>query len=331
MAVLVLVPAKLSIYVEKVYQTVVAEKALLSFGVDAQHISQPLFGSNAVVKVASMHSEYALRLHRASRSPQRIDRDLAFVSALRQQEGRRLPCPVKTISGDYSCTVLQEGNEFRCSLLTWIKGEPRVPGHGFGVASARQAGGALGAIHRYSQSLTSPSSASSVAGMEGDFRLSRSVREGDDAIVTLLPELAPLIRALRQRLEVVLDAMPESGVIHGDFILKNLLCHRTLGIGVLDFDDSIMEYYVLDFAGMLENLDQVHNEGGLQTAFLEGYASAGHDVAAVHEYRCELIALRHYAGIAWAIGMLSEQRISKDYFDEVTQYRSAEIRRLLTV
>ena len=331
MAVLVLVPATLSIYVEKVYQTVVAERALLSFGVDAQHISQPLFGSNAVVKVASMHSEYALRLHRASRSPQRIDRELAFVSALRQQEGLRVPCPVKTISGDYSCTVFQDGNEFRCSLLTWIKGEPRIPGHGFGVASARQAGAALGAIHRYSQSLTSPSSASSFVGMEGDFRLSRSVREGDDAIVTLLPELAPLTRVLRQRLEVVLDAMPESGVIHGDFILKNLLCHRTLGIGVLDFDDSIIEYYVLDFAGMLENLDQLQNEGGLQTAFLEGYASAGHDVAAVHEYRCELIALRHYAGIAWAIGMLSEQRIRKDYFDEVTQYRSAEIRRLLTM
>ena len=329
MAVLVLVPATLSIYVEKVYQTVVAEKALLSFGVDAQHISQPLFGSNAVVKVASMHSEYALRLHRASRSPQRIDRELAFVSALRQQNALRVPCPVKTISGDYSCTVFHEGNEFRCSLLTWIKGEPRIPGHGFSVASARQAGAALGAIHSYSQSLTSPSS--SVVGMDEDFRLSRSVREGDDAIVTLLPELAPLTRVLWQRLEAVLDAMPESGVIHGDFILKNLLCHRTLGIGVIDFDDSIMDYYVLDFAGMLENLDQVHNERGLQKAFLEGYASAGHDVAAVHEYRYELIALRHYAGIAWAIGMLSEQRISKDYFDEVTQYRSAEIRRLLTV
>ena len=120
-------PATLSIYVEKVYQPVVAEKALLSFGVDAQHISQPLFGSNAVVKVASMHSEYALRLHRASRSPQRIDRELAFVSALRQQNALRVPCPVKTISGDYSCTVFQDGNEFRCSLLTWIKGEP-LPG-----------------------------------------------------------------------------------------------------------------------------------------------------------------------------------------------------------
>ncbi|MEM7366573.1 MAG: phosphotransferase, partial [Pseudomonadota bacterium] len=263
----------MSIYLENVYQSVVAEKALLSFGVDAEHISQPLFGSNAVVKVASMQCEYALRLHRASRSPQRIDRELAFVSALGEQNAVRVPRPVKTISGDYTCTVFHEGNEFRCSLLTWIKGEPRNPGHGFGVASARQAGAALGAIHRYSQSLKSPLSASGVIGMEEDFRLSRSVQEGDAAIVKLLPELATLTRALRRRLEVVLDGMPESGVIHGDFILKNLLCHRTLGIGVLDFDDSVTEYYVLDLAGMLENLDQVRNERGLQTAFIAGYAS----------------------------------------------------------
>ncbi len=310
-------------YIESVFDRSVARDALRQFEISKPVLGKPVFGSNAVVEITASDGVFALRVHRPSRSTENIESELRFVSGLHETEDVRVSEPVRTQTGAYCCSVAHGDREVRCSLLRWVDGDVRSPGEGFGIESARQASAALGAIHHYSQSLPARDAQSD------DFRLSRRVLEGDGDIRTLFPELAPLVDELRLRLELILTAWPSMGVTHGDFILKNLLCHRR-GIGVLDFDDSVNEYYELDFAGMLENLDQARNEHFLQRALLEGYASTAHEADIVYEHHHELIALRHYAGIAWAIGTAAEQSISEDYFGKVTQYRASEIKRLLT-
>ena len=310
------------VYIESVFHPEIADQALQCFGISDPTFGDPIFGSNAVVKVTSPEGSFALRLHRPSRLSTKIERELNFVDKLQATGTVRVPRPIRSITGQYCCSLVHDGDDVRCSLLSWIEGESRTPGRGFGIETARKAGIALGEVHHYSQSLPP------IAPETDDLRLSRRVLEGDAVILSRLPELASPINELKRRMLEILDIYPAVGLIHGDFILKNLLCHPC-GLGVLDFDDSIVEHYVLDFAGMLENLSQVPNERALRRVFLEGYASTGHDVRHVDQYQQTLIALRHHAGIAWAIGMVAEQRISEDYFRRVTQHRASEIMRLM--
>lgn len=161
----------MNVYVKNVYNPTIARKALERFQITEPSLGDPQLGSNAVVKVTSTDGEFALRLHRASRSADQIEQELDFVHGLHQTNSVCVPAPVRLPGGGYCCTVKHSNQLTHCSLLTWLRGVSRSPGEGFGIEKARQTGEALAAIHLYSQSLATRAKSSD------DFRLTPGLRQ----------------------------------------------------------------------------------------------------------------------------------------------------------
>ncbi len=314
----------MSDYSSEVYEPAIAYEALRAFGIADYRLGDPYFGSNVVVRVEAA-SAYALRLHRA-RSVHAITRELEVIIGLHAAGGLVVAPPVADPQGRYCRTVHSNGRGVHCTLLRWLPGASRGPGNGFGPVAARQTGEALGQIHRYARSRASRGA------FEDDLRLSRLIGDADE-LTEQDVRLRELLPELQARCDQLIALSPEVGTIHGDFILKNLLIRRG-SVAVLDFDDCCTERMVFDFAGLLENLDGARREAQLVDAVLEGYAAPGPPAAttaaAVREHTQSLKAVRHLAGIRWAVGMRAEGRIEQAFFERVTTYRGNELRRLLS-
>jgi Ser/Thr protein kinase RdoA (MazF antagonist) len=313
----------LSDYVNKVYQQEIVHEALAGFGVRPGDVSPPILGSNAVVRVTSDQGEFALRLHRVSRDASRIEAELAFVSALESSGNVVVPRPVATMDGSYCLSLATTVGAVNCSLLTWLPGMSRLPGQGLGASRMYCTGLALARVHQFSRSRDYESEQGF-----SRFRLSSMLEKEREQVSSRWPELDQIVLQMEVGLAGLIGDSGAPFVIHGDFILKNLLYYGR-SVHVLDFDDCTFDYFPMDFAGMLENLDGYRGHRQLTSALLDGYTAGGEDASIVANNIPLLVALRHYAGLNWAVGMREEKRITDAFFHRVTTHRKREIQRLM--
>lgn len=244
-----------------------------------------------------------LRVHRPGyRTAANTRAELTYLRGLGDALGGAdvaLPQPVPTRDGD----LVVEHDGRHCDLLTWIDGEVRRPESGLDKPAVRQLGRTLALMHNAADNITEPldlprwdadgmftAAASPFRPLLGiDEILSTSDRADFD-------DIAERTRAIFAELN------EDFGIIHFDYILGNIHFSRNGSdwrVGVIDFDDCGMGYYLYDLCPVLGNL--AGYPGGtynpdypvLRDAFLSGYRTARPLPAEWERHLPVLMAVRH--------------------------------------
>jgi Ser/Thr protein kinase RdoA (MazF antagonist) len=103
-------------------------------------------------------------------------------------------------------------------------------------------------------------------------------------------------------------------------------------LGVLDFDDLGLGYYLFDLAPLLGNLaDFPESYPRLRRAFLAGYRSIRALPPALEAHLPVLMAARHAVVLTWLAGRRRDGAIDGLPLERHVAYRAAELRRCLTL
>lgn len=300
-----------------------AEAALENYEFEPIEVTPVRFTNNAVFRVETTKSEYALRIHRPGfRTPEQTRSELIYMAGLGTGGGVSVPVPIHTQAGDLVALFEVDGKGRHASVVTWLKGKVRRPGQGAGSETLYRIGQALGRIHRFSETFEPP------AGFD--------LPTWDvDALFT--PGQMDLSETLTQRrmfgdvckrVAEVLDDQNRSpatfGVLHHDFILLNCL-HNGRRTSVIDFDDCGWGVYLQDLGGLLGNLKDYPNYWTLRKPFLDGYRSE-RPLPSEAEQDLELmIALRHCISALWLLERHQQGGVAGDQYQRIMAYRLGEI------
>jgi Ser/Thr protein kinase RdoA (MazF antagonist) len=299
------------------------EEALAHYELDVSDCAEVRVTNNAVFRLHTPGGDYALRIHRPGyRPPQQIRSELTFVAALAERSEVVVPHPVRARSGDV-VAFIEAGGEVRyASVVTWLDGAVRRPGHGAGRATLFRIGQALGRIHRFSETFDPPDSFElptwDIATLFDAERLrlieSTSHRQLVDQVVLRAGDLfAELIRT------------PGTyGVLHHDFILLNCL-HSRRQTAVIDFDDCGWGFYLQDLGGLLGNLKDYRSYRELRGWFVDGYESVRPFPSADEQDLELMIALRHCTTVLWLLERRAVGAMPVDLFERNVTYRIEEI------
>ncbi|MEN8238015.1 MAG: phosphotransferase [Actinomycetota bacterium] len=299
------------------------DEALAHYDLDVADFTEVRVTNNAVFRLHTPASDYALRIHRPDyRRPQHIRSELTYVAALAEASDVIVPCPVRTQSGDVMASVEVRGQVRCASVVTWLEGAVRRPGRGAGRETLFRIGQALGRIHEFSETFAPPDHFDLPTWDIATLFSS----EGLGLIETTSQRR--LVDQLVQRIGdffAELTRTPATyGVLHHDFILLNCL-HSGRQTSVIDFDDSGWGFYVQDLGGLLGNLKDYSNYRTLRRWFTDGYESV-RPLPSPDERDLELmIALRHGASVLWLLERRAAGAMPVDLFERNMTYRIEEI------
>lgn len=298
----------------------IAKQALANYGIADTTISAPSGGNNFVSRIELGKDSYALRIHRRGYRKQHfIEAEMTYLACLCKQGTVSVPQPIRNQHGDLVTVIQTVKNRYCCTLLTWLSGKQKRPGKGLGSASLIRIGRALGKIHNFSEDFDIPAGIEFPLLTKTGSLLDRQNgveylnTDGQLLVETAVGQIIPALRALHEKVGHV-------GIVHGDFILKNILHHgRTTH--VIDFDDCGVSNFLHDFSGILENLYDYPNSNRLISYFLSGYREVRPLNSAIEHHIDTLVTLRHLDGLAWIIGKWRDQEISDSFYRKVLKYR----------
>jgi len=296
--------------------------------------------NNAVFEVvAEDGSRFVLRIHRPGyRTAAHIRSELEFLQAVGEDlRGTRIevPGPIASRSGD----LVVEACGRCCSLLTWVDGRVLRPTTGLGPRSSFLLGEGLGRLHEAARRFERPSgfelprwNSETMFSPASPFRPGSMQEFLPPAAFGLFQETAERTGAVFEQLDLTPDPR---GIIHADFILLN--CHfvRRAGgwsVGVLDFDDLGLGYYLFDLAPLMGNLaDYPDSYARLRRAFLAGYRSIRELPDALESHLPVLTAARHAVVLTWLAGIRHGPEVDGLPVSRHVAYRVTEMRRCLTL
>lgn len=226
---------------------------------------EPLTTSyNALFRVDTADgSRYALRI-----SPERrVHRDgsdeaeAAWLDALHRDGVVTAPRFVRSRDGAAAVDVSSR----RCALMTWVEGrrladDPTPAGIGeMGALAAR--------LHGHRATANDPSS---VPSFDRVVYWALEVRFDE-----LTPAQRSVVDPALARAEAAIDAVWSAApippqLLHGDIGTSNVLVSR-LSVGMVDFEDLVVGFPVLDLSISIAELRRHHGDPALVTAFREGY------------------------------------------------------------
>lgn len=270
--------------------------------------------NNTVFEVAGSGIHLALRIHRPGyRSAGQIRSELTFLQlAAEELSGSAIavPVPVTARTGELIVGV-GDGDHAHtpryCDVLTWIDGRVLKQGRGLGVRSASLLGEGLGRLHNAAERLD----AAALPGLpqwDADAMFTDASPFQPGRLEDFLPaRTRAVFQEVADRTRVVFDELGRGrsqwGVIHNDYILIN--CHFKRGaggwrLGILDFDDLGLGYFLYDLAPLLGNLfDWPEAHTRLRRAFLDGYRSARPLPDELERHLPVMMAARHAATLSW--------------------------------
>jgi Ser/Thr protein kinase RdoA (MazF antagonist) len=318
-----------------------AHAALAAYDFAPQPVVRPLrLTNNAVFEInAADGSRFVLRIHRPGyRTPAHIRSELEFLRRVAQElRGSQVdvPRPVAARGGD----LLVEARGRCCDVLTWVDGRVLRPRSGLGLRSSFLLGEGLARLHAAARGflrLRRPElprwDAETMFSDASPFRPGPMDEFLPSEAWALFQEVAERTRAVFEQLEHT----PEPwGIVHADYILLNCHFTRDAGgwrLGVLDFDDLGLGYYLFDLAPLLGNLaDFPESYLRLRRAFLAGYRSVRALPPALEAHLPVLMAARHAVVLTWLAGSRREGPIDGVPLERHVAYRAAEMRRCLTL
>ena len=230
--------------------------------------------SNVIFRVDTPNQRYVLRIDPEPIQPNfkmRIETELCWLLALRQDTELEIPIPVQTGEGHLVIAVSTAAipNGRYVSLLKWIDGN--LIGERPTLKSLRQLGTFMAKLHNHADHFKLPDHLN--APITNWDKLNYWHDPNSDISKNLTPYQQELCAAASFKLldEIKQISTAENyGLIHADLNLYNCLKHQG-ELKIIDFGDCRIDSYFYDFAVPLTYLDELDNYDALYAALCEGY------------------------------------------------------------
>lgn len=281
-----------------------ARAALEPFGfpVDA-HISLLSLSENATYRIddPTANRTAVLRVHRTGyHPPGAVVSELAWLQALRRDEGLLTPAVYKTVDGREVADVTVGDLTRQTVLFEWLPGTE--PPQDKLTEKFELLGEICARMHRHSRAWPRPPGFVRF-GWDFDSCVGDTPRWGrwQDGIGVGKAELELLTRAaayMRERLVKYGSGADQFGLIHADVRLANLLADGD-DIRVIDFDDCGFGWFMFDLATAVSFMEHDPLVPELCDAWVRGYrrvlALPARDEAAIPTF----VLLRRLQLVAW--------------------------------
>jgi homoserine kinase type II len=260
---------------------------------------------NIVYRVTTAHATYVLRIHPQS-ALARLEREVSILTRLR---GRGLAIPTAIPTPDNNLIVHHD--EYIAVLLTYLTGETRTAST-LTVDDCRVCGTFLGELHNQHITLDEPYCLNTEGLLGGEGAT-------DDGLYQLYIEAwlntkqYGVVSACRQRIAPLLDQSEHVGLIHGDFLLHNIL-FETDSVKALDWEYSANGVYLYDLAPLLWQLKPQANYGELALAYTRAYYDVRPHMRSQHALLEKMIMARHLASIRWVAHNANNPMIAPNAF-----------------
>ena len=281
-----------------------ARAALAPFGLPADaHIELLSLSENATYRIddPAAARTAVLRVHRTGyHPPGAVASELAWLQALRRDEGLLTPAVYRSVDGREVIDVQIGPTTRQAVLFEWLPGTE--PAEDQLAGKFELLGEICARMHRHSRSWQRPPGFVRFS-WDYDCCVGDTPRWGrwQDGIGVGAEELATLTRAaalLRDRLRRYGTGQDRFGLIHADVRLANLLVDGD-DIQVIDFDDCGFGWYMYDVATAVSFIEQDPRVPELCEAWVRGYRRvlplAAPDEAEIPTF----VLLRRLQLVAW--------------------------------
>jgi Ser/Thr protein kinase RdoA (MazF antagonist) len=293
--------------------TQAAQDALSAYGLDGAQITPLMYISNAVFRVDHHSGHYALRLARPALRDAWLRSELALLEAITRDTDLCVPRPVRTLSGEplALAPVADRAEPLRAALLTWVEGESIAP-EALTLDQAGQMGAFLARLHHYSARFQPPPGFERPRlDWEGLFGQDSPYNPGAGAAI-FTPGQTAVFDQVAAQVRAVMDELGTSpahfGLIHADFIAKNILFHQA-AVCALDFDNCAFGCYLYDLAPPLLQWSALPHYAALRAALWHGYTGLRPLPQAHRDHLETFIAGRHVASCRWIASNLDNPKI----------------------
>ncbi len=312
--------------------TQAAHAALAQWGIQPRAVQLLAYLNNAVFRVDTLGRAYVLRLGRpAAGRAAWLGSEIVWLEHL-NTVGLIAPPPLRPLNGEAFGVVPVEGMEtpFLAALFGWLDGDFATL-ETLTTAQAEQAGYFLACLHTRASQFVAPSGFTRPRlDWEGLFGQNSPYNEGANASI-YTPDQRAIFDATAAHVRESM-AQPTSdrqafGLIHGDYVMKNIL-FRSGAACAIDYDDCAWGHYLYDLAPLLLQLTDSPSKDTLRAAYLRGYAAL-RPLPPDELTRLEtFIAARHLLSCRWVARNLHNPRI-RERAPAILAGRAAQLRRFL--
>ncbi|GAB3046890.1 phosphotransferase [Acinetobacter apis] len=270
---------------------------------DTQHADVKLLcqSENATFVVTTGQTRYALRIHRPNyHCKQTIQSELDWLDALKQH-GISVPQAKTSLHGDVILTCSTQNSDVRYAVLfDWIAGD--MPTTEVDLTAFQQLGKITAQLHQHSKawqrsaafkriiwdhhSMVSPKS------HWGDWRDAPHLKTTDHRIIE------DTVQKIAYQLQSIGKTPEYYGLIHADLRLTNLLL-KDQQIGVIDFDDCGMGWFMHDLAAAISFNEHHANAKQWIDHWLEGYETQAHISQVEYDLIPTFVMQRRIQMLAW--------------------------------
>jgi Ser/Thr protein kinase RdoA (MazF antagonist) len=288
-----------------------AQAALPFFGLEGAVLELASYFNNAVFKVVLPTGEnYVLRLHRPGHKPlAQIASELTWLQELSTHSTLSVPQPHTATVAQIIVEGLHEPAPVVC--FRWIEGTAR-PEQELTTADLQQMGRLLAQLHDHARHFQPPAAFTRPRlDWEGLFGEQSHYNPGLGAAI-FTAEQQTVFQVVDQRVRDTMHKLGDHhthfGLIHGDYLPKNLLWSNT-SVSVIDFEDSGWGYWLYDLAPTCLLLRAVYSDPVYESAFIAGYAAEFPHQAIDRTVIEDFMAARHVASCRWQAANLHNPRI----------------------
>jgi Ser/Thr protein kinase RdoA (MazF antagonist) len=269
---------------------------LAGYGLEGAQLTLQRYDHNATFRVDAQNGPYLLRINRPGvHTPDTIDSEMAWLTALRRDTDLRVPEPVAAQDGQFCAVVRDPGvpQPRVCVLLHWLDG--RFIDQGLTAEHLWRVGVLAGRLQEHASTWTpgsgflrprvdtltaeakvSSMARSAAAGGDGDQPTAEDSHRALGLVEALVStdDAALCARALEvvwASTRTLTKERSGFGLIHGDLHYENVLFRRGEAQAI-DFDDCGWGFHLYDLAVVLYELESRTRYKELRDALLEAYA-----------------------------------------------------------
>jgi Ser/Thr protein kinase RdoA (MazF antagonist) len=255
--------------------TRLARKALSAYGLNEARLTYLAGPTDATFEVTTEDPSrhYALRICSSGRSPDALQREILWLTALRRDTDLTVPEPILTMDGELVRKVSIAGvHGFRpCVLLRWVDGESLDSE--LTADHLQSVGGLLGVLHAHAATFRWPEE---ITPPRRNATLMSEVLDEGLLRARYSEEQVDLFRRAIERIAVTMSTLRDgpdvAGVIHAELHRRNVLFHENAARAI-GFETCRWGYYAYDLAVVQGWIERREAGGELVAALLDGYRS----------------------------------------------------------
>jgi Ser/Thr protein kinase RdoA (MazF antagonist) len=275
----------------RVPHDVLAQIFVSQYALDSiPHVSFLAHTHNIVYLVSTAQGAYVLRIHPQTALP-RLQREVAILTRL-HGHGLAIPQAISTPNN----RLIVHHDEFIAVLLTYLEGETR-PANALTEDDCRACGAFLGHLHNLNVMLDEPHRLNTDGLLGGEGATEAGLYQLYIEAWLNTQEYT-VVSACRRLIAPILDQSEHIGLIHGDFLLHNIL-FEDKRVKALDWEYSANGVYLYDLAPLLWQLKPQANYGALALAYTRAYYDVRPHMRSQHALLEKMIMARHLASIRW--------------------------------